>query len=39
MRNFQLTERFTFQFEADAFSLTNTPHFNNNPVNSGSKRR
>lgn len=35
MRNFKLSERFTFQFEADAFSLTNTPHFNN-PVNNGS---
>lgn len=27
-RNFKLTERFTFQFEADAFGITNTPHFN-----------
>jgi len=33
MRNFKLTERFTFQFEADAFSLTNTPHFNNPNAN------
>jgi carboxypeptidase family protein len=29
MRNFKITERFTFQFEADAFGVTNTPHFNN----------
>lgn len=35
MRNFKLTERFTFQVEVDSFSLTNTPHFNN-PVNNGS---
>jgi hypothetical protein len=28
MRNFKITERFTFQFEADAFGVTNTPHFN-----------
>ncbi len=28
-RNFKISERFTFQFEADAFSVTNTPHFNN----------
>ncbi len=34
MRNFKLTERFTLQFEADAFGVTNTPHFNN-PVNNG----
>jgi len=27
-RNFKITERFTFQFEADAFGVTNTPHFN-----------
>jgi hypothetical protein len=33
MRNFKLTERFTFQFEADAFSLTNTPHLNNPNAN------
>ena len=33
MRNFKITERFTFQFEADAFGLTNTPHFNNPNVN------
>ncbi len=33
MRNFRLTERFTFQFEADAFGLTNTPHFNNPNTN------
>jgi hypothetical protein len=35
MKNFRLTERFTFQFEATAFGITNTPHFNN-PVNNGS---
>ena len=35
MRNFRITERFTFQFEASAFGVTNTPHFNN-PVNNGS---
>jgi hypothetical protein len=34
MRNFKITERFTFQFEADGFGVTNTPHFNN-PVNNG----
>jgi len=28
-RNFKLNERFTFQFRADAFGLTNTPHFAN----------
>ncbi len=28
-RDFKLTERFTFQFEADAFGVTDTPHFNN----------
>ena len=28
-RNFKLTERFTFQFQANAFSITNTPHFAN----------
>ena len=28
-RNFKLTERFTLQVRADAFSLTNTPHFAN----------
>jgi hypothetical protein len=28
-RNFKLTERFTLQARADAFSLTNTPHFAN----------
>lgn len=33
MRNFKLTERFTFQFEADAFGVTNTPHFNNPNTN------
>jgi hypothetical protein len=29
LRNFQLTERFTLQFRADAANLFNTPHFNN----------
>jgi hypothetical protein len=28
-REFKLTERFSLQLRADAFSLTNTPHFNN----------
>ena len=28
-RNFKLTERFTFQFRAEAFGVTNTPRFNN----------
>ncbi len=27
-RNFTLKERYRFQFRADAFNLTNTPHFN-----------
>lgn len=27
-RNFKITERFTFQFRGEAFSVTNTPHFN-----------
>ena len=29
MRNFKLLEWLTFQFEAEAFGITNTPHFNN----------
>jgi hypothetical protein len=33
MRDFKLTERFTFQFEASAFGVTNTPHFNNPNAN------
>lgn len=33
MRNFRITERFTFQFEASAFGVTNTPHFNNPNTN------
>jgi hypothetical protein len=33
-RDFKITERFTFQFQAQAFGVTNTPHFNN-PVNNG----
>ena len=28
-RNFKITERVTFQLEADAFGVTNTPHMNN----------
>jgi hypothetical protein len=32
-RNFKISERFTFKFEADAFSVTNTPHFNNPNTN------
>jgi hypothetical protein len=32
-RNFKLTERFTFQFRAEAFGVTNTPHFANPNVN------
>jgi len=32
-RNFKLTERFTFQFRAESFNLTNTPHFNNPGTN------
>jgi hypothetical protein len=28
-RNFKITEFLTFQFEADAFGVTNTPHFGN----------
>jgi len=28
-RNFKITERVTFRFEAEAFSVTNTPHFSN----------
>jgi hypothetical protein len=35
MRDFKITERFTFQFEADALGLTNTLHFNN-PTNNDS---
>ena len=33
-RNFRITERVAFQLEVNAFSVTNTPHFNN-PVNNG----
>jgi len=33
MRGFKITERFTFQFEASAFGVTNTPHFNNPNTN------
>ena len=28
-RNFRMTERFTLQFRAEAFGITNTPQFNN----------
>ena len=28
-RSFKITERFTFTFQAQAFGVTNTPHFNN----------
>jgi len=28
-RDFKIRERLTFEFEADAFGVTNTPHFNN----------
>ena len=28
-RNFRLSERFTLQFRAESFNLTNTPHFGN----------
>lgn len=35
MRDFKISERLTFQFEVDAFGLTNTPHFNN-PTNNSS---
>lgn len=33
MRNFKLSEWLTFQFEAEAFGVTNTPHFNNPNAN------
>jgi hypothetical protein len=32
-RNFPLTERFTLQFRAESFNLTNTPHFENPGTN------
>jgi hypothetical protein len=41
-RDFKLTERFTFQFRAEMFGLTNTPRFNNpnntcgSPIQQGS---
>jgi len=28
-RDFKITERLTFQFQAQAYGITNTPHFNN----------
>jgi hypothetical protein len=33
LRDFKLTERFTFEFQAQAFGLTNTPHFANPNAN------
>jgi hypothetical protein len=38
MRDFKISERFTFQFEGSAFGVTNTPHFANpnNNISSGS---
>lgn len=33
MRNFKLLEWLTLQFEAEAFGVTNTPHFNNPNAN------
>jgi hypothetical protein len=38
-RNFKIREFLTFQFEADAFSLTNTPHFGNPSSDIGSGTR
>ena len=35
-RNFKITERFTFQFRAEMFGLTNTPRFNNPNATCGS---
>jgi hypothetical protein len=35
-RNFKITERFTFQFRAEMFGLTNTPRFNNPNTGCGS---
>lgn len=32
-RNFQVSERWAVQFRAEAFNLTNTPHFNNPSAN------
>jgi hypothetical protein len=32
-RNFQVTERWAVQFRAEAFNLSNTPHFNNPSAN------
>ena len=34
-RTFKITERLTFQFQAQAFGVTNTPHFNNPNANIG----
>lgn len=33
LRDFKITERFTFEFQAQAFGLTNTPHFGNPNAN------
>lgn len=35
LRDFKITERFTFEFQAQAFGLTNTPHFANPNSNIG----
>jgi hypothetical protein len=35
-RNFKITERFTFQFRAEMFGLTNTPRFQNPNLTCGS---
>jgi hypothetical protein len=32
-RNFAITERFQLQFRAEAFNITNTPHFGGNAAN------
>jgi hypothetical protein len=34
-REFKMNERVSLQFEADAFGVTNTPHFNNPNSNIG----